>query len=64
MKFGICTGYENARLLKTLGYDYVELNLSAIAAMSETEFSDCRAALERRIFPPRRRMSFFQPAFA
>ncbi len=59
MKFGICTGYENARLLKTLGYDYVELNLSAIAAMSETEFSDCRAALERADLPAEAANVFF-----
>ena len=51
MKFGICTGYENARLLKTLGYDYIELNLSALAAMNEQEFAACHAELQKAGLP-------------
>ena len=51
MKFGICTGYENAALLKALGYDYVELNLSALAAMDDAAFAACRASLEAAKLP-------------
>ena len=32
-------------LCEKYGYDYIELNLSALAAMSEEEFAACRASL-------------------
>jgi len=46
MKFGCCTAYQNAPLLAAAGYDYIELGISGIAAMSEEEFATCRAALD------------------
>lgn len=59
MKFGICTGHENARLVKSLGYDYMELNLSALAAMNEREFAGCRAALDAAGIPAEAANVFF-----
>lgn len=59
MKFGICTGYENAALLKALGYDYVELNLSALAAMDDAAFAACRASLEAAKLPAEAANVFF-----
>lgn len=59
MKFGICTGYENAMLLKTLGYDYIECNLSAIAAMRDEEFAACREALQAAGLPAEAANVFF-----
>lgn len=59
MKFGICTGLENAGLLKSLGYDYIELNLSALAAMDDTTFSACRAALREAELPAETANVFF-----
>lgn len=59
MKFGICTGCENAQLLKDAGYDYIELNLSALAAMSEEEFAACRASLEAAALPAEAANVFF-----
>ncbi len=59
MKFGICTGYENAQLLKTLGYDYMECNLSALDAMSDEEFAACRAALQNAGLPAEAANVFF-----
>lgn len=38
IRLGICTGIENAVLMKEIGYDYVELNLSRIAAMTDEDF--------------------------
>ncbi len=42
---------KNAALLKALGYDYVELNLSALAAMDDAAFAACRASLEAAKLP-------------
>ena len=35
---GICTGIENAGIMKEIGYDYIELGLSKIAALTSDEF--------------------------
>ncbi|MBQ2774428.1 MAG: sugar phosphate isomerase/epimerase [Clostridia bacterium] len=40
MKFGICTGLENAPLLKTMGYDYIEGSLSGIAKLSKEQIKE------------------------
>lgn len=59
MKFGICTGHENAALLKALGYDYIELNLSALAAMDDAAFAACRMSLEAAKLPAEAANVFF-----
>ena len=33
MRFGVCTGVENIGLVKTAGYDYIELNFTQITQM-------------------------------
>lgn len=40
MKIGVCTGTDNSGLLKKNGYEYIELGLSTIAAMTEEEFNN------------------------
>ena len=59
MKFGICTEYEKAKLLKKLGYDYIELNLSSLASMNDTEFSACRDGLADAALPAETANVFF-----
>ncbi|MBE6936803.1 MAG: sugar phosphate isomerase/epimerase [Ruminococcaceae bacterium] len=59
MKFGICTGVENAALLKELGYDYIELGLSALAAMDEAAFAACRETLSASGLPAEAANVFF-----
>ena len=38
IRLGICTEIDNARIMKEIGYDYLELGLSKIAAMTEEEY--------------------------
>ena len=38
MRFGVCTGVENIGLVKSAGYDYIELNFTQITQMSDEEF--------------------------
>ena len=38
MKLGLCTGPENIALAAELGFDYVEIGLSALAAMEEADY--------------------------
>jgi len=45
IRIGICTGWERASLVASLGYDYIELSLSATAAMEDVAFEEARAAL-------------------
>ncbi len=40
MKFGICAGLENAPILKTMGYDYIEGTLSGIAKLNKEQVSE------------------------
>jgi len=39
MKIGICTSPDNLAAAKRIGFDYAELNLSAVAALSEDDFA-------------------------
>lgn len=45
MRYGICTGLENARLLKETGYDYIELNASKTLQLTDREIQDGQALL-------------------
>ena len=38
MKIGVCGGIERAPMIKSLGFDYIEENLSKIAVLSEEDF--------------------------
>lgn len=47
MLFGVCATYDNAEFLKECGYDYIEMNLTATAGMSDAEFENCKLTLEK-----------------
>lgn len=47
MRFGICTNATNLDYVKSLGYDYVELSLSDVAAMTDEEFEAVLSAVNR-----------------
>ena len=38
MKFGLCSGLDKMAQAKQLGYDYLELAVNSIAAMTDEEF--------------------------
>lgn len=52
MKIGVCTGTENSELLQKNGYEYIELGLSSIAAMSEEEFKSLRNKVDNSSLKP------------
>ncbi len=49
MRYGICIGDDVSKLsmLKDLGYDYAELNLSAVVNWSEEKIAETRAEMDR-----------------
>ncbi len=38
MKFGVCTGTENVKLVKEAGFDFIEINFGTLSKMSNEEF--------------------------
>lgn len=48
MRFGVCAGLSRLDAVCDAGYDYIELNFSALADMSEQEFATLRDALAQR----------------
>ncbi len=46
MKFGACCGFDKIELLESLGFDYIEGHVTAIAAMSDAEFEAVAEKLE------------------
>jgi hypothetical protein len=40
MKIGVCGSIERAPIIKSLGFDYVEENLSKIAGLSEEDLKE------------------------
>lgn len=40
MKIGVCGGIERAPIIKSLGFDYIEENLSRVAGLTEEEFEE------------------------
>ena len=46
ISLGVCAGWEKAALLKEIGFDYIELNLTELASFSEEEYGKVKAALE------------------
>lgn len=46
MRYGICTGIENAGLVKKLGYDYIELSVTKTMGLSPEEYAAGKKALE------------------
>lgn len=51
MRIGICTGTDKLEYLKSLGFDYVEANLSKLAGMSDEEFEAMCAEHDRTRMP-------------
>lgn len=51
IRLGICTGIENAPVMKAIGYDYVELNLAKIAQMSDCEYAALKEAVKKSPLP-------------
>ena len=51
MKLGLCGTVEQAALIKACGYDYIEMNLSALTALSEADFYRTVHTLERNGLP-------------
>jgi sugar phosphate isomerase/epimerase len=52
MKIGVCTGIDNSKLLADEGYDYIELGLSAITNLSESEFEAYKNTVENSRLKP------------
>ncbi|GHU69268.1 tagatose 3-epimerase [Clostridia bacterium] len=46
IRIGICASPDKAETVKRIGYDYIELNLSATAAMTDEEYAAVKASLE------------------
>ena len=40
MRFGVCTGLENAGVLASMGFDYVEVHTCNMMSMDEKAFAD------------------------
>ncbi len=47
MRFGVCTGVENIEKMESIGFDYVEMGLSALAAMDPAEFDSLKERVEK-----------------
>ncbi|GHV25884.1 hypothetical protein FACS18948_0300 [Clostridia bacterium] len=45
IRLGICTGSENAKIVKDIGFDYIEMNLTATSELSDAAFDEAAAAL-------------------
>ena len=39
IKLGVCTGLENAQKCAEIGFDYIELSMSAVAALPQEGFA-------------------------
>lgn len=51
IRLGVCAAHENAGLLKALGYDYIELALGSVAALSEEDFQTLCSVLNEADLP-------------
>lgn len=60
MKFGVCGGMNRLPSIIGTGYDYIELNFSKLALMSEEEFIALREELARRNFRAEAFNGFFK----
>ena len=50
MRFGVCTSFENIPTLIEAGYDYLEFNFTSLVEMSDEEFEQARATVEKYNF--------------
>ena len=51
IRLGVCTTIDHAACLKAAGFDYIELSLSSIAALSDEEFEALYSAVQRSPIP-------------
>ena len=51
MRFGVCCSADRFAALKSAGYDYAEMNLSALDAMAKPEFEACAEASAQSSLP-------------
>ena len=51
MRYGICTGIENAGLVKKLGYDYIELSVTKTMGLDPVAYAAGKKALEEAGLP-------------
>ena len=51
IRLGVCTTIDHASCLKEAGFDYIELGLSSIAALSEEEFDILRCKVQASPLP-------------
>lgn len=64
MRFGVCTKPVNLQILIDAGYDYVELSLGSLEAMSEEDFSLLKATLAAAPIKAETVNGFFVPDFS
>lgn len=46
MRYGICTGIENTKLVESLGYDYIELSVTKTMGLAPEEYAAHKKTLE------------------
>lgn len=62
MKFGVCCGnLSRLPIVQEAGYDYIEMNFSNLALMSEEEFTQIRDTLAAKNFRAEAFNGFFKP---
>ena len=59
MKFGVCCGTDKLPLLRQYGFDYIELNFSALTLASEEEFAQTYAQIQSSGMPAETFNCFF-----
>lgn len=60
IKLGICTSLKDADYLKKTGYDYVEMNLYAVATMSDEEFAKLKQQVAESPLKPEAMNGFYR----
>ena len=51
IRLGICTSIDHAPVMREIGYDYLELNMTQVAQMSEAAYADLHAAVQASPLP-------------
>ena len=60
IRLGICTSIDHAPIMREIGYDYLELNMTQVAQMSEAAYAGLRRA--RLQSSPLRGGGLYEPA--
>ena len=51
IRLGICTSIDNASIMAEIGYDYIELGMTAVTRMSDEEYADLLAKVKASPLP-------------